>query len=27
LGRIHIDEADPRSLIDDSGRLEASFMG
>ena len=27
LGRIHIDEADPRSLIDDSGRLEASFIG
>jgi branched-chain amino acid transport system ATP-binding protein len=27
LGRIHIDEADPRSLVDDSGRLEASFIG
>jgi branched-chain amino acid transport system ATP-binding protein len=27
LGRIHIDEADPRSLIDDRGRLEASFIG
>lgn len=27
LGRIHIDEADPRSLIDGSGRLEASFIG
>ncbi|WP_109472689.1 ABC transporter ATP-binding protein [Ornithinimicrobium cavernae] len=27
LGRIHIDEPDPRSLVDDSGRLEASFIG
>ncbi|WP_460773688.1 ABC transporter ATP-binding protein [Microbacterium sp. GXF7504] len=27
LGRIHIDEPDPRSLIDGSGRLEASFIG
>ena len=27
LGRIHIDEPNPRSLIDNSGRLEASFIG
>lgn len=27
LGRIHIDEDDPRSLVGDSGRLEASFIG
>lgn len=27
LGRIHIDEPDPRALIDGSGRLEASFIG
>ena len=27
LGRIHIDEPDPRSLVDGSGRLEASFIG
>lgn len=27
LGKIHIDEADPRSLVDGSGRLEASFIG
>ncbi|WP_131106010.1 ABC transporter ATP-binding protein [Ornithinimicrobium sufpigmenti] len=27
LGRIHIDEPNPRSLVDDSGRLEASFIG
>lgn len=27
LGRIHIDEPDPKSLIDGSGRLEASFIG
>lgn len=27
LGRVHIDEPDPRSLITDSGRLQASFIG
>lgn len=27
LGRIHIDEPDPRSLIADSARLQASFIG
>lgn len=27
LGRIHIEEPDPARLVDDSGRLEATFIG